>query len=91
MTSKLLRPLGPFAFAAAFFALGVGGLVPIQAVFAQARALPDFVELVDQVGPSVVNIRTLEKISNRNVQGMPSAGFDAALWLPRAKRAQAST
>ncbi|MBC7620331.1 MAG: Do family serine endopeptidase [Candidatus Saccharibacteria bacterium] len=72
MTSKLLRPLGPFAFAAAFFALGVGGLMPIQAVFAQARALPDFVELVDQVGPSVVNIRTLEKISNRNVQGMPS-------------------
>lgn len=72
MTSKLLRPLGPFAFAAAFFALGVGGLVPIQAVFAQARALPDFVELVDQVGPSVVNIRTLEKVSNRNAQGMPS-------------------
>jgi serine protease Do len=28
---------------------------------AQARALPDFTDLVEQVGPSVVNIRTLEK------------------------------
>jgi serine protease Do len=29
---------------------------------AQARGLPDFTELVEQVGPSVVNIRTSEKI-----------------------------
>ncbi len=28
-----------------------------------ARALPDFTDLVEQVGPSVVNIRTLEKVS----------------------------
>jgi serine protease Do len=28
---------------------------------AQARGLPDFTDLVEQVGPSVVNIRTLEK------------------------------
>lgn len=72
MTSKLLRPLGPFVLASAFFAVCVGGLVPTQSAFAQTRALPDFVELVDQVGPSVVNIRTLEKVGNRNVQGMPS-------------------
>ena len=58
--------------ASAFFAVCVGGLVPTQSAFAQTRALPDFVELVDQVGPSVVNIRTLEKVGNRNVQGMPS-------------------
>jgi len=32
-----------------------------SAARAQARALPDFTDLVDQVGPSVVNIRTLEK------------------------------
>ncbi len=32
---------------------------------AQGRGLPDFTELVDQVGPSVVNIRTLEKVSAR--------------------------
>lgn len=32
---------------------------------AQVRGLPDFTELVEQVGPSVVNIRTLEKASSR--------------------------
>ncbi|EYC50797.1 serine peptidase [Hylemonella gracilis str. Niagara R] len=30
---------------------------------AQSRGLPDFTDLVEQVGPSVVNIRTLEKVS----------------------------
>jgi serine protease Do len=33
------------------------------------RGLPDFTELVEQVGPSVVNIRTLEKATNRQSQG----------------------
>jgi serine protease Do len=42
--------------------LGVtGAVVPIQPVWAQGRGLPDFPDLVDQVGPAVVNIRTLEK------------------------------
>ncbi len=52
---------------------GAGGAVLLQgsAVHAQAapspapslvRGLPDFTELVEQVGPSVVNIRTLEKV-----------------------------
>lgn len=36
---------------------------------AQVRGLPDFTELVEQVGPSVVNIRTLEKASSRTVNG----------------------
>ncbi|HWI79797.1 MAG TPA: Do family serine endopeptidase [Ramlibacter sp.] len=36
-------------------------LMPAQPVVAQARALPDFTDLVEQVGPSVVNIRTLER------------------------------
>ena len=36
---------------------------------AQLRGLPDFTELVEQVGPSVVNIRTLERVAAR-----PSAG-----------------
>jgi serine protease Do len=43
---------------------------PLQPVFAQIRALPDFTELVDQVGPSVVNIRTLEKVSSRAQPGL---------------------
>lgn len=42
--------------------------LPLQPVWAQSpaaqaqmRGLPDFTDLVDQVGPAVVNIRTLEK------------------------------
>ncbi len=42
---------------------------PLQSAMAQARALPDFSDLVDQVGPSVVNIRTLEKVAVRSPQG----------------------
>ena len=36
-------------------------LLPVQPAWAQIRTLPDFTDLVEQVGPSVVNIRTLEK------------------------------
>lgn len=39
--------------------------VPISPVAAQTRVLPDFTDLVEQVGPSVVNIRTLEKVTAR--------------------------
>ncbi|MEG0113745.1 MAG: trypsin-like peptidase domain-containing protein, partial [Comamonas sp.] len=35
---------------------------------AAVRGLPDFTDLVDQVGPSVVNIRTMEKVSSRQSQ-----------------------
>lgn len=58
----------------------LGGLAAVLAMAAQvafvpqaaaqpqtaaARGLPDFTDLVEQVGPSVVNIRTLEKVSAR--------------------------
>jgi serine protease Do len=43
----------------------VGAVLLPADVNAQMRGLPDFTELVEQVGPSVVNIRTLEKISSR--------------------------
>ncbi len=36
-------------------------LLPVHSATAQVRSLPDFTDLVEQVGPSVVNIRTLEK------------------------------
>jgi serine protease Do len=39
----------------------IGNPVLVQAQTAAVRGLPDFTELVEQVGPSVVNIRTLEK------------------------------
>ena len=41
--------------------VGALGLAPFTPALAQVRGLPDFTELVEQVGPSVVNIRTLEK------------------------------
>ncbi|MES2581277.1 MAG: Do family serine endopeptidase [Pseudomonadota bacterium] len=44
---------------------------PLHSAMAQARALPDFTDLVDQVGPSVVNIRTMEKVVPRALQGGP--------------------
>lgn len=55
-------------------ALSVAAMVLIGAsgpALAQQRALPDFTDLVEQVGPSVVNIRTMEKVSAR---GTPDGG-----------------
>jgi serine protease Do len=37
-------------------------LLPAQPLLAQSRSLPDFTDLVETVGPSVVNIRTVEKV-----------------------------
>jgi serine protease Do len=62
-------------------ALAIGAplaLIPAQPVQAQSapqgRALPDFTELVEQVGPAVVNIRTLERArSNAQAPGVPGA------------------
>ncbi|MEN9844575.1 MAG: hypothetical protein RLZZ612_2404 [Pseudomonadota bacterium] len=44
-----------------------------QSGAAVVRGLPDFTELVEQVGPSVVNIRTLEKVrdSSTGFGGLP--------------------
>ncbi|MEP6587840.1 MAG: DegQ family serine endoprotease [Polaromonas sp.] len=58
LNQKYLRPYlaaGLMAVAAAT------AVLPVTPVWAQTRTLPDFTDLVDQVGPSVVNIRTLEK------------------------------
>ncbi len=46
-------------------ASGMLGFVATAPAGAQTRGLPDFTELVEQVGPSVVNIRTLEKVAVR--------------------------
>lgn len=53
---------------------GTAWLMPVEAAQAQAtavRALPDFTDLVDQVGPSVVNIRTVERVAQRGPGGAP--------------------
>jgi len=55
---KKLRSLGA---AVALAAAGAAALVPAAPAAAQVRGLPDFTELVEQVGPSVVNIRTIER------------------------------
>ncbi|MGJ7508006.1 DegQ family serine endoprotease [Variovorax sp. GT1P44] len=44
-------------------------LVPATPAHAQTRALPDFTDLVDQVGPAVVNIRTVEKVTQGSGNG----------------------
>ena len=44
-------------------------LVPATPAYAQARVLPDFTDLVDQVGPAVVNIRTVEKVAQGSGNG----------------------
>ena len=56
--------------AAVLLALSLVGL-PAQDAQAQARALPDFTDLVEQVGPSVVNIRTMQKVSSRQQPSGP--------------------
>ena len=62
--------------AAALAITAAGGFLPVEAVQAQTRTLPDFTDLVDQVGPAVVNIRTIEKVAQRtpNVPGAPGSG-----------------
>lgn len=66
------RVVGAFALA---FSAGVGlGSFSVAPVHAQTsapvvRGLPDFTDLVDQVGPSVVNIRTIEKAPTRSAAG----------------------
>ena len=56
------KPLRPFLVASLMSVGAVVAVLPSGPVWAQTRTLPDFTDLVDQVGPSVVNIRTLEKV-----------------------------
>jgi serine protease Do len=69
MALKMLRSV----WVAAAMGLAVLGVVaPVGTASAQVvRGLPDFTDLVDLVGPSVVNIRTLEKVTPRTPSGMP--------------------
>ena len=57
-----LKPLRSVATAVLVAAVSATAFVPVQPAWAQNRTLPDFTDLVEQVGPSVVNIRTLEKV-----------------------------
>ncbi len=59
---KQARAYGLVALLAIVATVAVMPARPVAAQSAaQSRALPDFTDLVEQVGPSVVNIRTLER------------------------------
>jgi serine protease Do len=59
------NPVGITRWLSAIVAAAGLSLLPVAPAGAQLRVLPDFTELVEQVGPSVVNIRTLEKVAAR--------------------------
>ena len=50
-----------FTAASLFMVLAATALLPATPAWSQSRTLPDFTDLVEQVSPSVVNIRTSEK------------------------------
>ena len=60
-TNKVVSAILLSIFLAGFVGLPSGSAMA-QSANALVRGLPDFTELVEQVGPSVVNIRTLEKV-----------------------------
>lgn len=65
MKIQFCKPLRHVMVAVTLSATAFVAIAPLQTAFAQVKGLPDFTELVDQVGPSVVNIRTLEKVNPR--------------------------
>jgi serine protease Do len=74
MKRKIMQMLavGKLRRQATVWVLAIAGLaafVPAATVHAQGRSLPDFTDLVDQVGPSVVNIRTSERVVQRQAPG----------------------
>ncbi len=70
MSFTSIHKRGAVALVAALVATASGlALLPHAPALAQpaaaARGLPDFTELVEQVGPAVVNIRTLARVGER--------------------------
>lgn len=81
MRSWHFKPLHAAVLSAVLLggAVAVGGHVPLGSAQAQSnpvlvQGLPDFSPLVDAVGPSVVNIRTMEKVSSSGA-GADFPGF----------------
>ncbi|HPK33983.1 MAG TPA: trypsin-like peptidase domain-containing protein, partial [Ottowia sp.] len=78
MSNRILSHRAPYLAAALSLALVAGGLVtPVVAQTAAppqqgslVRGLPDFTDLVEHVGPAVVNIRTTERVRAGSADGM---------------------
>jgi serine protease Do len=64
------KPLRPYMAASLMAVAAVGTVLPVTPLWAQSRVLPDFTDLVEQVGPAVVNIRTLEKVKAADTAGV---------------------
>lgn len=62
MHESNLKSLRSYLAAGLLTVVAATAALPVTPVWAQTRTLPDFTDLVEQVGPSVVNIRTLEKV-----------------------------
>jgi serine protease Do len=71
MKLKFRNSLCSVSLLASLAGISAGLALPVQSASAQTRTLPDFTDLVEQVGPSVVNIRTTEKVVQRDAQGVP--------------------
>ena len=61
MFAFMKKPWRVFAVTSLFVVVASTGILPAMPAAAQNRTLPDFTDLVEQVSPSVVNIRTSEK------------------------------
>ena len=69
MFAFLKKPWRALAAASLFAVVAGATALPTTSVWAQNRTLPDFTDLVEQVSPSVVNIRTSEKAKAPAVGG----------------------
>ena len=97
-----LKPLrssfGSYLAAGLIAVVSSTALMPMQPVWAQNRTLPDFTDLVEQVGPSVVNIRTSEKVKAAAAGGVDEQmleffrrfGIPVPPGVPRAPRPERS-
>ena len=79
--SKFQKSLSATLLVGALSLAGLAGTALVPTAYAQAQtgtriALPDFADLVEANGPSVVNIRTLSKVSSRTSGGPNLEGMD---------------
>ena len=80
LSLKMFTPLGAgrrLALRAAMALALAGSLLPMAGAAQGRGELPDFTELVERVGPSVVNIRTLERPGRANAPG--GSGVDPSM------------
>ncbi|MES2360502.1 MAG: DegQ family serine endoprotease [Pseudomonadota bacterium] len=90
-----LKPLRSCLAAGLLAIVAASAVLSVSPAWAQARALPDFTDLVEQVGPSVVNIRTSEKVKAAAAGGVDEQmleffrrfGIPVPPNMPRAPRA----